>query len=113
MLAMSAEPGLIDPDLELEGRRLLALGEQRGIRLRLIGGMAIRLLAGPRMPPAFERPIQDLDFMVARRQGRAVEELLASAGYLGDREFNALNGQRRLLFHDQANARQVDAFIGE
>jgi hypothetical protein len=113
MLAMSARAALIEPDLELEARRLLAAASEAGVLMRLIGGMAIRLLAGSNMNPALERPIQDLDFVVARRQGRAVEQLLELSGYVGNREFNALHGQRRLLFRDELNERQVDAFIGE
>lgn len=72
----------------------------------------VRLLAGERLHPAFEREIADLDFIVARADSRPFAELLGSAGYVPDEEFNALNGARRQLFHDQARGRQIDVFVG-
>lgn len=79
--------------------------------MRLIGGMAIRLLAGDALHPAFHREIQDLDFIVARRHGREAESLLEDAGYVGDERFNALNGARRMLFVDPGHDRQIDIFV--
>jgi hypothetical protein len=37
---------------------------------------------------------------------------MASLGYEPAKEFNALNGNRRLLFFDVPNERQVDVFVG-
>jgi hypothetical protein len=113
MAVMSAEPGVIHSDLEIEARRLLRLAAQTGVPLRLIGGMAIRMLAGARAHPALERVIRDLDLVTARREGRSVRELLTSSGYVPNREFNALHGHHRLLFYDETHDRQVDVFIGE
>jgi hypothetical protein len=101
----------IEPDIEVEARRLLAEIDRRGLEMRLIGGMAIRLLAGERLDPAFERPIEDLDFVVSKRHRRDAEALLREAGYEGDEQFNALNGARRLLYHDPGHGRQIDVFI--
>ena len=101
----------IDPDFEAEAKRLLAEVARRDLDMRLLGGMAIRLLAGERLHPAFERPIQDLDFIVAKRHGREAGELLSAAGYAGDEQFNALNGARRLLYFDQTHGRQIDVFV--
>jgi hypothetical protein len=39
--------------------------------------------------------------------------LLGQAGYHGEEMFNALRGSRRLLFHDLANRRHLDVFVGE
>lgn len=86
------------------GRLLTALAE-RGIAARLMGGAAIRLLTAP---SPFEREIADLDLIVARRDARALEDLMAQLGYEGDRVFNALNGNRRLLFGGPA---RVDVFV--
>jgi len=107
----SRERTPIEPDIEVEARRLLAEIDRRGLEMRLIGGMAIRLLAGERLDPAFERPIDDLDFVVSKRHRRDAEALLREAGYEGDEQFNALNGARRLLYHDPGHGRQIDVFI--
>jgi hypothetical protein len=110
-LTVSLEGTPIESDLEAEARRLLAEVERRGLDARLIGGMAIRLLAGERLNPAFERPVQDLDFIVAKRQRRALDALLVESGYTPDEQFNALNGTRRLLYDDVGHGRQIDVFV--
>lgn len=101
-----------EAELHDEAMRLLAAAEGEEIVTRLIGGMAIRLLAGERMHPAFERDVADLDFVVARGQSRPLAKLLESKGYAPNVEFNALNGARRMLFYDPGHERQVDVFVG-
>jgi hypothetical protein len=108
---MAADATPIEPDIDAEARRLLDLIARQDLRARLIGGMAIRLLAGPRLHPAYDRVVGDLDFLLPRRDGRAFEALVTDAGYAPDEQFNALNGHRRLLFHDERNGRQIDGFV--
>jgi hypothetical protein len=112
MMAVHTTGGtLIEPDIRNEAQRLLAEIERGGLDARLIGGMAIRLLAGDRLHPAFDRPIQDLDFILAKRHRREFDALMTGAGYVPDQQFNALNGARRLLYMDPVHDRQVDVFI--
>jgi hypothetical protein len=99
-------------DLELEAKRLLAAAAHHQVTIRLIGGMAIRLLLGDRLHASFRRVIQDLDFVVSRSEGRRVGELFVSVGYEPDVEFNALHGARRMLFKDARYGRQIDVFVG-
>jgi hypothetical protein len=105
-------PGPPHADLTAEALRLLSAAEAEGVSARLIGGMAIRLLSGERLDPAFAREIADLDFIVGRKGGLSLGELLAASGYEPDVEFNALNGARRMLFWDRSHGRQVDVFVG-
>ena len=93
-----------------EAGRLLTAIAERGIAARLLGGAAIRIMAGDRLHPAFEREIADVDLIVARRDARPLEDLLEQLGYAGDRQFNALNGHRRLLFEHPDHGR-VDVFV--
>lgn len=102
---------MIDASLTDESRRLLAASRERGIEARVLGGVAIRLLLGSRLHSAFERELNDIDFIVGRRQGRELEQLLAELGWEPEREFNALNGARRLLFHEPEGPRKVDVFV--
>jgi hypothetical protein len=97
---------LVDEAIELS-----AEAEARGLALRLLGGIGIRLLLGNRFDPAFERPHRDIDAITRRRDGRGLEELLAERGWEPAREFNTLNGNRRLLFHDPRSEAQVDVFV--
>lgn len=104
-------PSPINSDLYLEAQRLLAEVQRRQLGARLIGGMAIRLLAGDRLHPAYQRSIQDLDFVLVKRDRRAFESLLAELGYHPRDDFNALYGARRLLFDDLVHGRQIDVFV--
>jgi hypothetical protein len=92
-------------------RDVLAAAESEGTPLRLLGGAGIRLLLGARMHPRFEREIADIDLITTRRGSRAVEQLLEREGFAPERQFNALNGARRLLFLDGETGRQVDVFV--
>jgi len=102
----------IEPSIGAEAHRLSDEIAERDIGARLIGGMAIRILAGDRFDPLFERKIEDLDFVVAKREREGLAALLIESGYQADDHFNALNGATRMLFLDPENARQVDVFVG-
>jgi hypothetical protein len=94
-----------------EAHRLLAAAREREVPLRLLGGVAIQMLLAERMDERFQRESADLDFLTTRRAGRAVEELLAGAGWEPERQFNALNGARRLLFEDPPSGHKIDVFV--
>ena len=100
-----------DERLVDEAIELVAEAEDRGIAMRLLGGIGIRLALANRFDPAFERPHRDIDAITRRRDARGVEELLGERGWEAAREFNALNGNRRLLFHDPRSPAQVDVFV--
>lgn len=112
MDAMTESGSFLDrlPD---EGRGVIADADARGLKVRLLGGIAIKLLLGDRFDAAFERPYGDIDVLCGRKDGRGLEELLAARGWEPAKEFNALNGSRRLLFHDPRSSAQVDVFVGE
>jgi hypothetical protein len=99
-------------DMLAETSRLLAMAGERGLVLRVTGGVAIALHAGDVLPGSLRRPWKDIDFATLRGASRGVNELFGAGGYTADRQFNALNGHRRLLYHDPINGRQVDIFVG-
>ena len=39
-------------------------------------------------------------------------EFLTAQGYDPNKTFNAMHGDRRLLFYDEPNGRQIDVFVG-
>jgi hypothetical protein len=99
------------PRLLEEGRGLVEQASERGLAVRLMGGIGIRLVVGDRFPERYVRTYGDIDIMLSRRDARAVEELLAARGWDAATAFNALNGSRRLLFHDPASSAQIDVFV--
>jgi hypothetical protein len=98
-------------DPTAEAARILDVAARERITLRLLGGVAIALLTGGRR--VLPRAYKDVDFIAPRQDGRAIERLLPGLGYEPSTAFNGLHGNRRLLFFDLANERQVDVFVGE
>ena len=92
-----------------EARRLIDLAGDRGIVLRLLGGLAIGLLT-PQLPPR-TREGQDLDFGSVRSSRRALTEMLSDEGYVGDRNFNALYGDKQLYFTHAESGLAIDVMI--
>ena len=99
------------PDVLEEARRLADAAAARGVPVRLLGGAAIMLRAGDRLSPALRRTPVDIDLVAAAGAGGDVTAFLGECGYRPDEPFNRLEGDRRLLFHDTVNGRQVDVFV--
>jgi hypothetical protein len=99
------------PETELldEARRLINLAQERELVLRLLGGLAIRVLT-PGLPPRM-RGGQDLDFGTVRASRRALGEMLVEQGYQPDQNFNALFGDKQLYFANPGNGLTVDVMV--
>lgn len=95
-----------------EAERVIAAATAQGVTLRLLGGVAVRLRCPHASHRALTRAYADLDYVAPKKQARALRDLLEGLGYTADRRFNALHGERRLLFFDEARGRQVDIFLG-
>lgn len=100
------------PDLLVEARHLIDGAEEKGIHLRLLGGLAIRETCPSAALPALSRTYPDIDLVGGKDQGTAIRAQLTSSGYQGDQRFNALHGETRLLFYHQTGAWQIDVFLG-
>jgi hypothetical protein len=83
-----------------------------GVPLRALGGVGV-VLRAPAAAPALRRSIEDLDVAVPRRARREVEDAFAAAGLLAEREFNALQGNRRQIWWTPDQSTHVDVFLGE
>ena len=101
----------IQADVVEEGRRLLALAEEEGVVLRLLGGVAICLRTPHGLPEPFRRSYEDLDFVTSRATAAACARFLRELEYEPHVAFNALHGKERLLFFDDVHGRQVDVFV--
>jgi hypothetical protein len=78
--------------------RIVAQADDRGLPVRVIGGVAIAM----RCPAAHEaplaRPYADLDIVTTARSAYSVGELLKELGFSPEERFNQLHGRSRLLF---------------
>ncbi|MDQ6876618.1 MAG: hypothetical protein M3082_02755 [Candidatus Dormibacteraeota bacterium] len=100
------------PDLVAESRRVLTAARQRGVVVRLAGGLAIHHLCPAAGTPPLSRPYADLDLAIAGNGAhRPLIDLMLGLGYQPEAMFNALNGSTRLKFNDSVNTRHVDVFV--
>jgi hypothetical protein len=103
----------IHDDIAAEAVRIVEAGATKGVKLRLLGGLAIRLRTPSTERPTFTRSYPDIDLASGTQASHQIETLIAGLGYIPDREFNMLNGTSRLLFFDPVHKRQVDIFVGQ
>lgn len=98
-------------DVLQEADRVLASAASGNISARAMGGVAIQLRAGTRLPNHLRRAPKDIDLITVNQHRFGLAALLTELGYRPDREFNALHGHSRLLFFDDHNGRQLDVFV--
>jgi hypothetical protein len=95
-----------------EAKRIVTSLQQKGLTIRLLGGIAVNLLCPNATHRALNRTYADIDLVGLKKQSRQLRDGLTELGYVADRRFNALHGEHRLLFFDEGNARQLDVFLG-
>lgn len=83
----------------------------QGLNIRLLGGIAVAIHCPESANPG--RSYRDIDAYIAAKTQTAISKYLVHTGYVADKEFNLLNGDTRLLFHDPVHQRQLDIFVGE
>jgi len=113
-----SEPELVPaasdvPDIRTEAERLSAAVRRANLGMRLMGGMAVWLVAPSVRNPPFGRSYEDLDFAVRKRDSRAVTPFLVGEGYVPERLFNSIHGAQRLNFGHPGGAWTIDVVIDE
>src|SRR5580693_3761737 len=79
-----------------------------GLRLRLLGGLGVRVLC-PGFPPRL-RAGQDMDLACASKGRRDVAAYLEQSGCVPDKMFNSLNGDRQMYF-TAPSGRPIDVMV--
>lgn len=93
-----------------EALRIVDVANQRGLLLRLMGGMAVRAHA-PDWTHRTRRREVDLDFATRGKDRAAVFKLLEAEGYTPDKRHNAMFGGSQGWFVDVARRRPVDVIV--
>jgi hypothetical protein len=97
------------PDDPLPEALALAEGAAAaGLGLKLLGGLAVRVLC-PDFPPRLRRD-QDIDFACLSKERKKVAAYLADSGCQADRMFNSLNGDRQMYFV-APSGRPIDVMV--
>jgi hypothetical protein len=92
----------------VEAQSIAQAASSAGIPLRLLGGLAVRVLC-PDFPPRLRRD-QDIDFGCLSKGRRDVMSFLESVGCAPDKRFNALNGDRQMYFN-APSGRPIDVMV--
>lgn len=113
--SVTRETGSLGPqaDIREEARRLAGAISLSGLRLKLMGGLAVWLLSETARSGAYAREYRDLDLVAASKDRRAVGTFLESQGYLPDRLFNALHGAQRLMYTAAHGGWSLDVIFDE
>jgi hypothetical protein len=94
-----------------EAVELIDAGRERGVVLRAVGGLGVKLTCPSASRPPLDRTCKDIDLVGRRPQRDEIDTLLVDHGYAPDSEFNLLNGDVRLYYWDSVNGRQLDVFL--
>jgi hypothetical protein len=81
---------------------------EAGLGLKLLGGLAVRVLC-PEFPPRL-RAGQDMDFACLSKGRKNVVAYLEKSGCQPDRRFNNLNGDRQMYFN-APSGRPIDVMV--
>jgi hypothetical protein len=100
------------PQLEDEMYRLIAEAQKQDIFLRVLGGLAIKIHSSSANLRALERKYPDIDFVTNKKGAKKLTDFLPEMGYTPNKTFNTLSGDRRQLWYDETQGRQIDVFIG-
>jgi hypothetical protein len=101
------------PNIVEEVNRLMDEAQRERLRLRLIGGLAVRMHSQNVGRLGFQREYPDIDFVAPKNEHRRLSTFFIAMGYIPDRAFNTLNGNRRQIYHDTLSGRHIDVFIGD
>lgn len=102
-----------EADVVAEARRLMKAAAEASIPVRLLGGVAVVLRTPNIAHTALQRDVKDIDLVTPSADRWRTAQFLEANGYTPDKEFNAFQGRRRLLFFDRLHDRQLDVFVGE
>ncbi len=92
-------------ELVTEGLALVEVAERNGATLRLLGGAAVVVHGSGQV----HREIGDLDAVTSRAHVKLLTQILKERGYEPEARFNALHGDKRLIFHGPKG--KLDVFV--
>lgn len=91
--------------------KIIEEGNRRGAIIRIIGGLAIYYHCPTAKNECFARTYGDIDLFGLSSQRKIINRLMEESGYKPNKEFNALHGERRLLYYDEACNLRIDYLL--
>ena len=108
-----SDPGSAEPvteDAMPEALALIEAATEQDITVRLLGGIAVRVLC-PDYPPRPTTGLQDIDLASVTPARKALQSFLLGQGHEADKNFNALYGHKQLFFVSASSGRSIDVLI--
>jgi hypothetical protein len=93
-----------------EGIALVESLEERDVKARILGGVAV-VIHCESLEGRPHRPIADIDLVVRYQDRNRLSELLSERGYEAATRFNAINGDKRMMFAREPA--KLDVFVDE
>lgn len=94
-----------------EAMRIVESARQRGIPLRLFGGISFYIRCPSAKQGNLQRKYVDVDVMGHAKQSGEIKQLFKDLGYSARERFNVMQGYKRLIFNDIGHQRRVDVFL--
>lgn len=108
-----SDPAQTEPvpdDAMTEALDLIRAATEQDITVRLLGGLAVRVLC-PDYPPRPAAGLQDIDLASVSPARKALQGFLLGEGHQPDKNFNALYGHKQLFFVSASSGRPIDVLI--
>ncbi|MDE1852452.1 MAG: hypothetical protein KGI38_01760 [Thaumarchaeota archaeon] len=102
--------GPLDDPVE-EAKRIIDTAEGSKITVRLLGGIAFHFRCPSAASTSLQRAYVDIDYMAYAKQSKDLRRLFPELGYVAREKFNAMMGDKRLIFNDLDHQRRVDIFL--
>jgi hypothetical protein len=102
----------LQEEMALAARQIVRAADERGVVMRLLGGLAIREHAGGWTVPGPPRVFADIDLATNSSGKKKANSLFGELGYRGKEPFNSVNPSR-LVFYSAGLPFHVDVFVGE
>lgn len=99
-------------DVAAEADRLVHGLHREDVIGRLVGGLGVAAHRHGDSPRTLDRSYGDIDIVVPAGSSARVAGALDGLGYEANKRFNALHGDRRMMFHDRSSGRQLDVIVG-
>jgi hypothetical protein len=94
-----------------EAKTLISEATKKGVILRVFGGVAIRSHCPSAAQSPLTRRLADIDLFGLSKQSTAIQMVFADLSYLPARSFNALHGNKRMMFFEPKSQVRRDVFL--
>jgi hypothetical protein len=99
-------------DLLEEVVTIVSVADRHGVKLRALGGVAVRMRCASMANPWLEREYGDIDLLGLAHDWKSLDKVLGvELGYVPNLRFNALNAGRQMLYDSPEKGIHVDVFL--